>query len=103
MKPCTCNIGRRYATICQDLKERNPPFWNEDVPTTIEVSLSKIDHFSSSDCGILNNHEGQEAYSQTGRGYPLPDLWRGPGERCELSTGQPRTGPHRDRRLIAED
>jgi hypothetical protein len=77
MKPYTCNIGRRYATTCQDLKERNSPFWNGDVSTTIQVSLSKIDHFSSSDYRILNNHEGQEAYSQTGTGCPLPDLWRG--------------------------
>jgi hypothetical protein len=26
-----------------------------------------------------------------------------PGEKCELSTGQPRTEPHRDRRLTAFD
>jgi hypothetical protein len=26
-----------------------------------------------------------------------------PGEKCELSTGQPRTAPHRDRRLVAAD
>jgi hypothetical protein len=26
-----------------------------------------------------------------------------PGEKCELTTGLPRTEPHRDRRLIAED
>jgi hypothetical protein len=26
-----------------------------------------------------------------------------PGEKCELSTGQPRADPHRDRRLIAKD
>jgi hypothetical protein len=26
-----------------------------------------------------------------------------PGEKCELSTGQPRTTPHRDRRIIAKD
>jgi hypothetical protein len=26
-----------------------------------------------------------------------------PGERCELSTGQPRSAPHRDRRLEASD
>jgi hypothetical protein len=25
------------------------------------------------------------------------------GERCQLATGQPRTEPHRDRRLIAAD
>jgi hypothetical protein len=24
-----------------------------------------------------------------------------PGEKCELSTGQPRTDPHRDRRLAS--
>jgi len=42
-----------------------------------------------------------EAYYQTGTG-PVPDLWRRAGEKCELSTGQPRTEPHRDRRLIAE-
>lgn len=24
-----------------------------------------------------------------------------PGKKCELSTGQPRTSPHRDRRLAA--
>ena len=27
----------------------------------------------------------------------------GPGEQCQLSTGKPRTEPHRDRRLIASD
>jgi hypothetical protein len=26
-----------------------------------------------------------------------------PGVRCELNTGQPRTEPHRDRRMIAKD
>jgi hypothetical protein len=26
-----------------------------------------------------------------------------PGEKCELGTGQPRTYPHRDRRLVAAD
>jgi hypothetical protein len=26
-----------------------------------------------------------------------------PGEKCQLTTGRPRTQPHRDRRLIAED
>ena len=26
-----------------------------------------------------------------------------PGEKCELCTGLPRTQPHRDRRLAAED
>jgi len=26
-----------------------------------------------------------------------------PGEKCELSTGQPRTDPHRNRRIEASD
>jgi len=26
-----------------------------------------------------------------------------PEEKCELASGQPRTDPHRDRRLIAKD
>jgi hypothetical protein len=26
-----------------------------------------------------------------------------PGEKCELTTGQPRTESHRDRRLLAKD
>ena len=31
-----------------------------------------------------------------------PTCGAAPGEKCELTTGQPRTEPHRDRRLIAE-
>jgi hypothetical protein len=32
-----------------------------------------------------------------------PTCGAAPGEKCELSTGQPRTNPHRDRRLVAKD
>jgi len=32
-----------------------------------------------------------------------PTCGAAPGEKCELSTGQLRTEPHRDRRLIAAD
>jgi len=32
-----------------------------------------------------------------------PTCGAAPGEKCELSTGQPRFEPHRDRRLIAAD
>jgi CRP-like cAMP-binding protein len=32
-----------------------------------------------------------------------PTCGAAPGEKCELSTGQPRTRPHRDRRLSARD
>ena len=33
----------------------------------------------------------------------IPTCGADPGEKYELSAGQPRTGPHRDRRLIAKD
>jgi hypothetical protein len=32
-----------------------------------------------------------------------PTCGAAPGEKCKLSTGQPRTDPHRDRRLNAAD
>ena len=32
-----------------------------------------------------------------------PTCGAAPGEKCELGTGQPRTFPHRDRRLKAAD
>jgi hypothetical protein len=34
---------------------------------------------------------------------PCPTCGAEPGEKCELHSGQPRTSPHRDRRLAAED
>src|SRR5450755_4405537 len=32
-----------------------------------------------------------------------PTCGASPGKKCELSTGQPRTEPHRDRRMFAAD
>lgn len=37
------------------------------------------------------------------RSVPCPMCGAAKGERCELTTGQPRTDPHRDRRVIAKD
>ena len=34
---------------------------------------------------------------------PCPTCGAAPGQKCELNTGQPRTAPHRDRRLNAAD
>jgi hypothetical protein len=34
---------------------------------------------------------------------PCPTCGAAPGQKCELNTGQPRTAPHRDRRLSAAD
>jgi hypothetical protein len=35
------------------------------------------------------------------RAERCPTCGAGPGEKCELKTGQPRTDPHRDRDLLA--
>ena len=32
-----------------------------------------------------------------------PTCGAAPGEKCQLTSGQPRTEPHRDRRLLAKD
>jgi hypothetical protein len=34
---------------------------------------------------------------------PCPTCGAKPGEKCELGTGQARTHPHRDLRLVAAD
>jgi hypothetical protein len=34
---------------------------------------------------------------------PCPTCGAQPGEKCELHSGRPRTGPHRERCLTAED
>jgi len=46
-------------------------------------------------------HE-ERTQPKTGTRRPLSDLWCRSGEKCELSTGQPRTEPHRDRGLLAK-
>ena len=51
-----------------------------------------IDHSYCADCHTIDNHEGQEAYSQTDTSCSLPDLWRGTGGKVPTHHG---TAPHR--------
>ena len=41
----------------------------------IRVHCTKLNIVSCADCLIIDSHEGQKAYSQTGTNCPLPDLW----------------------------
>ena len=41
---------------------------------------------------MIESHENQEAYSQTGTGCPLSDLWRGAGREMRTQYG---TAPNR--------
>jgi hypothetical protein len=51
--------------------------------------MYKIDHSYCADCHIIDNHEGQDAYSQTGSSCSLPDLWRGAGRTMQTHHGTP--------------
>jgi len=42
---------------------------------------------------------GMNAKKKLALAVRCPTCGAKPGEKCELSTGQPRTDPHRDRRL----
>jgi hypothetical protein len=47
---------------------------------------------------IKKEHSPKEALT-----VHCPTCGAKPGEKCELSTGLPRTDPHRDRRLTAKE
>ena len=63
----------------------------------------KIDHFPSADCRIILTVKAQKPTLKQVQAVRCPTCGAAPGEKCELSTGLPRTEPHRDRRLIAAD
>jgi translation initiation factor 2B subunit (eIF-2B alpha/beta/delta family) len=54
--------------------------------------LCKNDHPSDENCCTINNHEGQEVYSQTGTSCSLPYLWRGTRRKVRTHNGK---GPQR--------
>ena len=56
-----------------------------------QTSVQKVYSFSPADCCIIKNREGQEAYSQRGKGCPLPHVWRGTGREVRTQLG---TGPY---------
>lgn len=72
-----------------------------NVATT--MFLYKIDHFSSADCHSIITLKAKKPTLKQVQAVRCPACGAGPGKKCELSTGQPRTEPHRDRRLIAAD
>lgn len=52
--------------------------------------------------GILSWPMKKELSLKKALAVRCPTCGAAPGEKCELSTGQPRTDPHRDRRSIAK-
>ncbi|MFY9951190.1 MAG: hypothetical protein WA261_01695 [Candidatus Sulfotelmatobacter sp.] len=53
--------------------------------------------------GMAVHHAAMKAKKEQALSVRCPTCGAKPGEKCELSTGQPRTAPHRDRRLAASD
>jgi hypothetical protein len=65
--------------------------------------LCKIDQLSAVDVCIIRAMKARKPTLKQIQAARCPTCGAAPGEKCELSTGQPRTEPHRDRRLIAKD
>ena len=59
-----------YGTLCI----------NEQIPVSVFAASSQ-------------NHEGQEAYSQTNASGPMPDLWRGTGRKVPMPQVNPERNP----------
>ena len=66
-------------------------------------SVYKIGHFSGADCDIIDNVKARKPTLKQVQAVQCPSCGAGPGEKCELSAGHPRTQSHRDRRLLAAD
>jgi hypothetical protein len=49
----------------------------------------------------MMHHAAMKAPKDTTLAVRCPTCGAKVGEKCELNTGQPRTSPHRDRRLAA--
>ena len=63
-------------------------------------ALVKIDHSFRS---RTLHHVAMKITEKEALAVRCPTCGAKPGEKCELSTGLPRTDPHRDRRLVASD
>ena len=88
-------------------EEANPKkeaglLWKGTLGTHNRPTMFTIDH----SCASVLGHNLPDMKKELDR-KPLvvhcPTCGAAPGKKCELSTGQPRTSPHRDRRVIAKD
>jgi len=52
---------------------------------------------------VTVHYAGMKAKQKQALAVRCPTCGAKPGEKCELSTGLPRTEPHRDRRLAASE
>ncbi len=70
----------------------------------MQCSLCKIDHSVHGFWGIISlAMMKKERSPQEALAVQCPTCGAKPGAKCQLSSGQPRTDPHRDRRLVAKN
>ncbi len=72
-----------------------------DVTTTIRVHCAELTIFLLRIAASSTIMKAKKPTIKKVQAIRCPTCGAGPGEKCELGTGQPRTEPHRDRRLIA--
>jgi hypothetical protein len=67
------------------------------------AKVFKVEHSGARGLGHYFRVMPKELNPKQVLAVECPTCGAAPGEKCELSTGQPRTNAHRDRRLIAKD
>jgi len=74
-----------------------------DFSTIIRVHCAELTSFAVWVAAPSTPMKAKKPTLKQVQAVRCPTCGAGPGEKCELSTGRPRTEPHRDRRLEAED
>jgi hypothetical protein len=69
----------------------------------LSESCAKLAIFSVLDIASSTTMMAKKPTLKEVQSVRCPTCGAGPGEKCELTTGQLRTEPHRDRRVIAAD
>jgi hypothetical protein len=76
---------------------------NRDFATTIRGFCARLTIFLLRISASSTTMKAKKSTLKKVQAIRCPTCGAGPGEKCKLNTGQPRTTPHRDRRLIAAD
>src|SRR5579859_4837004 len=67
------------------------------------INCSELTSILAADCCIIDHVKAKKPSLKQVQAVRCPTCGAGPGEKCELAAGLPRTNPHRDRRLVSED
>ena len=74
-----------------------------DLSSPMPVNCAKLTTFSFRTAVYEHTVKAKKITLKQVQAVLCPTCGAGPGEKCKLGTGLPRTQPHRDRRLLAAD